>query len=338
MQIQAVQTLSPVATPSGGQSPLDAFAPGDTIQAEVASASQGRVVLQLPGGGTIEASQRTMDPLQAGDQVLLMVSQDAESNAPRLELLSVNGQPVKAGALPLEYALMRIQVPPTQGNLSIASALMHAGAPLRPETFARMEELALRFVNLSPDTALAFAASSLPMDAPTVEAFSQWIQNPVGPSDLAAASLHLAAQDPQAAHILESVAAQLLSASPLPEQSGTAPLPTSALPEGLSPSLAAKLEQSGVWQELQASLPVLPENEARGHILQLMSDLPLGTTSQERSILYAALNAMRSVQTAPEGAPGASTAPPAAGSKDVYKRQQLTVSLAKGLYSRCTFH
>lgn len=317
MQIQAIQSLAPITGPSGGQGPLDAYSPGDVIAAEVAEAEPGRVVLRLPQGGLLEAGQRTMDPLQEGDQVLLLLAPQAEGEtAPRLELLSVNGQPVKAGASPQEYALLRMRVPPTPANLALAVALGQIGAPLRPETFARMGELGARFPGLAGDAAVLLAASSLPLNGETVEAFTGWLQAPATAAGFAAAAKALAALDPQAAARLEAAARQMEAAAPreaAPGVGGQAQGPGPAsLPQGLSPSLAAKLTQSGVWEELRAALPTLPEAEAQGRILQLLTDLPPETTGRERAALHAALLQMRAAPAGePQAAPQAPQAPQA---------------------------
>lgn len=317
MQIQSVQGISSRQELTGPRDALSSYSPGDVLQAEVAEADQGQVVLRLPEGELVKASQRTMEPLQAGDIVLLQVSQQEGQSVPTLELVSVNGQPLKTAAPLAEFALLRMQVPPSRVNLAIAEALSQMGAPARPETFARMAELSARFPDLGAGESLLFAASSLPLDADTVAAFSNWLQDPVQTADFAAAAESLAARDGQAAPLLEAAVGQMEAAAaqargaaaPQAAAQGTPQAIPGELPQGLSPSLFAKLAQSGVWQELSERLPALPDQEARGLMLQLMADLPPETSGAKRSLVYQAMQGLRpqaaadaaqSVQSQPE--------------------------------------
>ena len=310
MQIQSVHSISSRLELTGPRDALASFSPGDILQAEVAEVGQGEVVLRLPQGECIKAGQRTMDPLQPGDVLMLQVSQ--EGGSPRLELVSINGQPLKTAAPQAEYDLLRMQVPPTRANLSIASALSQMGAPARPETFARMAELTARFPNLTHGEALLFAASSLPLDANTVQAFTNWLHAPLQTADFAVAVENLAAQDGQAVSLLETAVGQM-EAAVSPVRGEATPLPQAAahaepgaLPEGLSQSLSDKLIQSGVWDELRLRLPVLPEREGQALILQLLSDLPPQTSGAERSAIYQALQSLMPKATVESPKPGQS--------------------------------
>ena len=294
MQIQSVQGISSRQELTGPREALSSYSPGDVLQAEVVEADQGQVVLRLPEGELVKASQRTMEPLQAGDIVLLQISQQEEGqSAPTLELVSVNGQPLKTAAPLAEFALLRIQVPPSRANLAIAEALSQMGAPARPETFARMAELTARFPDLSAGESLLFAASSLPLDADTVAAFANWLQDPVQTADFAAAAESLAARNGQAAPLLEAAVRQMEAVVAQARGVAAPQAVPGELPQGLSPSLSAKLTQSGVWQELSERLPALPEPEARGLMLQLMADLPPEASGAERALVYQAMQGLR---------------------------------------------
>ncbi len=301
MQIQSVQGISSHQALTGPRDALSSYSPGDVLQAEVAEADQGQVVLRLPEGELVKASQRTMEPLQAGDILLLQVSQQEGQSAPTLELLSVNGQSLETAAPLAELSLLRMQVPPSRANLAIAEALSQMGAPVRPETFARMAELSARFPSLGAGESLLFAASSLPLDADTVAAFASWLQDPVQIADFAAAAESLAARDGQAAPLLEAAVRQMEAAvaqargdaAPLSAAQDAPQEAPGELPQDLSPSLSAKLTQSGVWQELSDRLPTLPEPEARGLMLRLMADLPPETSGTERSLIYQAMQGLR---------------------------------------------
>lgn len=309
MQIQGVQSLSNIAVKPGAQAPLEQYSDGDVIRAEVTSAQDGALTLKLPNGQQMEASQRTMDFLQPGDVLSLTVSKGEGQAVPKLSLVSVNGQPVTAKATASEYALMEMRVAPTQANLAVAASLGRMGAPIQPETFARMAELTARYPALPVEAALTFAASSLPIDDASVAAFSQWVQSPAQASALSGAVQQLAMQDPQAAALLQAAAQQLLSAgqqaaAQLQQAQPVQQAQPGQLPPGLSPGLSALLEQSGVWGEMQAKLPNLPPEEAQAKILQLMSDLPMNTPAADKGILYTALTALRA-QGMQQAAPAA---------------------------------
>lgn len=289
MQIQSPRNVSSQPGPSGLQPALSPFSPGEIIQAEVAEADQGQVVLRLPQGDLLRAGQRTMEPLEAGDMVLLQATQEGGGSASRLELLSVNGQPLKAGVPLSEYALLRMQVAPSRANLAIAAALAEMGVPARPQTFERIGELSAGFPALETDAALLLAASSLPLEPGAVEAFSQWLQHPARTADLAALAEDLAAQDGQAAPMLEAAVRQMEGAAPQAKPLAERPPVPEGLPQGLSPALASKLEQSGIWQELVEQFPTLSEKDVQGILLQLTADLPPETAGAEQSLIHHAL-------------------------------------------------
>ena len=300
MNVQSVAPVSPQFTLPEGQRALSGLSEGDLVRAQVVDAADGRVTLRLPGGETLTASQRSSVPLESGDQVLLQVGAQSGEGAAPLELVSVNGQPLKAGVPLSEFSLLRIQVPPTRENLAIAQALTEIGADIRPETFSRMQELTARFPQLPAEQALLFAASDLPLNAQTVEAFQQWLANPAQVPELSALASQLPAESPaeaavlaQAAQAMNDVSAALAQpAAPVGGSSATQN--PDALPQGLSPALSSLLEQSGVWTDLANSLPQMQPGEARGRILQLLTDLPPETTAAERSTLLQALQCLAS--------------------------------------------
>ena len=208
MQIQSVHTILSKSDLSVSQSALSSFSSGEIIQAEVTEADQGQVILRLPQGNLLKASQQATESLQTGDVVLLQVSKEEDQSTCRLELISVNGQPLKAGAPIEEYVLLRIQVPPSAANRSIAASLAEMGAPVRPETFARMAELSSRFPSLEADAALLFAASSLPLNADSVAAFSSWLQCPVKTARLGCRPAEVLTNQESPASATEALASQ----------------------------------------------------------------------------------------------------------------------------------
>ncbi len=333
MNIQTIGSVSASANlPVKDASQLPNLADGDVISAEVVQLEDGKVTLQLPNGGTITAEQRSAANLRQGDQVLLTVRQGEGESVPKLQLLNVNGQPMRAEVTASEYALMRMDVSPNRGNLAIAASLSEMGQAVRPEVFSRMGEILARFPELPPEQSLLLAASSLPLDGDTVQAFAQFMQTPAHAQEFASMLSSLPAQSPEAAALLETAAQQVqaeLPAAPVPAApvpaaaistgpSGGAAENTSApaaaqpqpqafaaLPENLSPSVANLLESSGVWREYSEALPKMPTQQAQAHILQLLSDLPPHATSNDRTAIYNALRSMTALPDTGNKAPAA---------------------------------
>lgn len=181
--IQPVQTPLPAGTVQPA-SALSRMQSGDTVSARVIESGDGSLKLSLSDGTTLRASMKAGQPLQAQDTLLLQLTSD-HGSAPSLRLLSVNAQPVTADVPLLDMALLEMNLPASQANLSAAAFFAKLGLPLDAQTLSRFNTLQSAFPALPGEQAAVLAASKVTLDAQNVEAFMRFVDSPALAADAA---------------------------------------------------------------------------------------------------------------------------------------------------------
>lgn len=289
MQIQGVLPLqNQIKTIQSGGAAEQSFAPGESVTAEIVGSGDGSVKLQLPDGTQLSASQQASESLRPGDTVtlsVLSVKDGAGNSTATMQLVTVNGQPVKADVSTVEYDLMRLNIPADKLHTQLASAASDLGIAVSPRTIARMVALRHEFPQLNVSQAAVFAASELPVSAENVASYSQWLNGSTPVSQFADNLDKLALENPQLSQAVNALlSAELPVSTDSPIINNTPIAPDKQASAGITPQTAQTTSEA--LKEFAQAFPKMSVPEIRTAISDILTNAAPEQKAEVRQQLF----------------------------------------------------